>query len=76
MTCFSLFGLFLNKKSPQERPQQGVWEVGGEIAGLLVIANILHWPLEASITNKQMVLKILEKMAGLHTGLLILCTHS
>ena len=76
MTCFSLFGLFLNKKSPEERTQHGVWEVGGEIAGLLVIANILHWPLEASITNKQMVLKILEKMAGLHTGLLIPLTHS
>ena len=76
MTCFSLFGLFLNKKSPEERLQQGVGEVGGEIAGLLVIANILHWPLEASITNKQMVLKILEKMAGLHTGLLIPRTHS
>ena len=76
MTCFSLFWLFLNKKSPEERLQQGVWEVGGEIAGLLVIANILHWPLEASITNKQTVLKIFEKMTGLNGIAYILCTHS
>ena len=71
-----LFWLFLNKKSPEERLQQGVWEVGGEIAGLLVIANILHWPLEASTTNNKTVLKVLEKMTGLHGIAYLLCTNS